>query len=165
MKKMRRVDSSYSDSLTFESRRLGDFQFSRGTVCAIASSIILLSCFFLFLGAIGVDHAKQTNAWPATNAIVTNVVKHEHRNREYGTTYYTYTSTIQYKIDGQQFEMQFDKRLSSPQEIFYDPENPGDCVLKRGVESDGTNVAFFVAIFFGLLGCAVLTISISPKPD
>jgi len=154
-----------SRPMTFTSRRLGKFHLTRGWVVGLSVSLLLIAIGFCIAGGLGLVHAKQTKSWPSVPATVYDVERHEHRDHESGRTRYSYISTVHYRVDDNLFEAKFRKRLKNPVTIYFDSVNPDDCVLEPGVESDGTNVAFFVAIFFGLLGAASLAISLSPKAD
>ena len=152
-----------SQRYTFTSRRLGEFHLNRKAVFGISAVCFAISISLCCIGISGLRYAERTTHWPSVNGRVIDIQEYEHHNSELGTTYYSYTSTVIYSVDGNSYIKTFDGSHQQPIKVFYDPSAPGDSVLEPGVESDETDLAFLVAVFAGLLGSGTLAIALSPK--
>ena len=143
--------------------RSGPFQFSPTITRWIAAALALIAIVFCLIGKRGLDHAEATKSWPSTKGYVTQVMKYKHVDRETQRVHYTYVSTVEYFIDDDKYSFKVGKKFSKPVEVYYDASDPSDSVIQPGIESDGTDLAFLIAIFFGFLAAAVLAVSMSPR--
>lgn len=172
MNKLRRVayrakprKQNPSNTYTYHWIDLGSFKLTQSQMFVVAAILFLIAGIFCMFGLWGAQRAELSNLWPSTPIAIVDIEAHEYYDEELNRTVVRYETIFNYRVNGEVFENRVNGRLKRNIVVYYSPDHPRNYVFERGVESDNTDLAFFTAAFFGLLGGAVLVISISPTHD
>ena len=105
---------------------------------------------------------KQSLERPSHRAKVCKYDEHI-RTDKHGNKSKSYTTTLLLKVEGESYRRTFRGVLKGPIEIFFNPNDPAEFVLRQGVKFEHMGTPVFLAILTGVFTLSMGAVCFSPQ--